>query len=41
MFGSNIVIGWVTIEILRAYGRKQRKPLEQPTPPAQPQEQAL
>ncbi len=25
MFGSNIVIGFVTIEILRAYGRKQRK----------------
>jgi NADH-quinone oxidoreductase subunit H len=25
MFLSNVVIGWVTIEILRAYGRKQRK----------------
>ncbi len=25
MFVSNVIIGWVTIEILRAYGRKQRK----------------
>ena len=25
MFGSNIVIGLITIEILRAYGRKQRR----------------
>ncbi len=25
MFLSNVIIGWVTIEILRAYGRKQRK----------------
>jgi len=25
MFSSNIVIGFITIEILRAYGRKQRK----------------
>jgi NADH-quinone oxidoreductase subunit H len=25
MFLSNILIGWVTVEILRAYGRKQRK----------------
>jgi hypothetical protein len=24
MFGSNLVIGLVTVEILRAYGRKQR-----------------
>jgi NADH-quinone oxidoreductase subunit H len=39
MFGSNIVIGWVTIEILRAYGRKQRHAGEKPIPPAQSQEQ--
>ncbi len=39
MFGSNILIGWVTIEILRAYGRKQRKAGEKPISPAQPQEQ--
>ena len=25
MFSSNLVIGFITIEILRAYGRKQRK----------------
>jgi NADH-quinone oxidoreductase subunit H len=31
MFGSNLVIGFVTIEILRAYGRKQRT-LTPPSP---------
>ena len=32
MFGSNIVIGFVTIEILRAYGRKQRSLTPVPLP---------
>jgi NADH-quinone oxidoreductase subunit H len=41
MFASNILIGWVTIEILRAHGRKQRKAVEQPIPPAHTQEQVL
>jgi NADH-quinone oxidoreductase subunit H len=41
MFGSNLVIGFVTIEILRAYGRKQRKAEQKPGPQAQTQEQAL
>ena len=42
MFGSNLVIGFVTIEILRAYGRKQRKPEKQkPSPQAHTQEQAI
>jgi NADH-quinone oxidoreductase subunit H len=31
MFGSNIVIGFITVEILRAYGRKQRS-LTPPSP---------
>jgi NADH-quinone oxidoreductase subunit H len=35
MFGSNIVIGFVTIEILRAYGRKKRKAETKPAPQAQ------
>jgi NADH-quinone oxidoreductase subunit H len=41
MFGSNIVIGFVTIEILRAYGRKKRKAETKPAPQAQTQEQAV
>jgi NADH-quinone oxidoreductase subunit H len=41
MFGSNIVIGWLTIEILRAYGRKQRQAGQKPIPPAQSQEQVV
>ena len=41
MFGSNILIGFVTIEILRAYGRKQRKAEQKPAPQAKIQEQAL
>ena len=41
MFGSNLVIGFVTIEILRAYGRKQRKAEQKPIPQAQTQEQAV
>jgi NADH-quinone oxidoreductase subunit H len=41
MFGSNLVIGFVTIEILRAYGRRQRKVEQKPAPPAQTQEQVL
>lgn len=41
MFGSNIVIGFVTIEILRAYGRKRRNVETEPAPPAQTQEQAV
>jgi len=32
MFLSNLVIGFITIEILRAYGRKQRKAETKPTP---------
>ena len=40
MFGSNVVIGFVTIEILRAYGRKQRKVEQKPIPPTNTQEQA-
>jgi NADH-quinone oxidoreductase subunit H len=34
LFFSNLVIGWVTIEILRAYGRKQRRAEEQLSPRA-------
>jgi NADH-quinone oxidoreductase subunit H len=41
MFGSNIVIGFVTIEILRAYGRKRRKVETKPAPQAQTREQAI
>ena len=41
MFGSNIVIGLVTVEILRAYGRKQRKLEQGPALTAKPQEQAV
>ncbi len=39
MFGSNLLIGFVTIEILRAFGRRQRKLEENPTLRAQTQEQ--
>jgi NADH-quinone oxidoreductase subunit H len=35
MFASNIILGWVTIEILRASARKQRLTVEAPTPVAQ------
>lgn len=38
MFGSNLVIGLITIEILRAYGRKQRKAEQSPASQAQTQE---
>ena len=42
MFFSNIVIGFITVEILRAYGRKQRKAEAKLTPQsAQNQEQAV
>ncbi|MGB8215425.1 MAG: NADH-quinone oxidoreductase subunit NuoH [Anaerolineales bacterium] len=41
MFGSNILIGFVTIEILRGYGRRQRQAERKPITPAQPQEHAL
>ncbi len=34
MFGSNILIGLVTVEILRAYGRNQRKAQHEPATPA-------
>jgi NADH-quinone oxidoreductase subunit H len=34
MFGSNILIGLVTVEILRAYGRNQRKSQHEPATPA-------
>jgi NADH-quinone oxidoreductase subunit H len=41
MLFSNIVIGFITVEILRAYGRKQRKAEAKPSPQsAQNQEQA-
>jgi len=42
MFFSNIVIGFITVEILRAYGRKQRKAETKLSPQsAQNQEQAV
>jgi NADH-quinone oxidoreductase subunit H len=41
MFGSNLVIGFFTIEILRAYGRKQRKVEQSPNPQAKIQEQVV
>jgi NADH-quinone oxidoreductase subunit H len=41
MLGSNIVIGFLTIEILRAYGRKKRKADQLPAKQAQTQEQAV
>jgi NADH-quinone oxidoreductase subunit H len=41
MAGSNIVIGFVTIEILRSYGHKQRKAEQTSGPQAQTQEQAV
>ncbi len=41
MFGSNIVIGIITIEILRAHGRQQRKVEQKPTSQKQTQEQGL
>ncbi len=39
MFGSNILIGFVTVEILRAYGRRKSKREQKPTLPVQTQEQ--
>ena len=41
MFGSNLVIGFITIEILRAYGRNQRKAELQSVPQAQSQERVI
>jgi NADH-quinone oxidoreductase subunit H len=41
MFGSNIIIGVVTIEILRAYGRKQKKMVENIMATSNPGEQAV
>jgi NADH-quinone oxidoreductase subunit H len=41
MFGSNIVIGFVTIEILRAYGRNQRKAEQKPNPRVHTQGQTV
>jgi NADH-quinone oxidoreductase subunit H len=41
MFGSNIVIGFLAIEILRAYGRRQRKAEHDSVRPAQTQEQVV
>jgi NADH-quinone oxidoreductase subunit H len=41
MFSSNILIGFVTIEILRAYGRKKRQVEQDPTPLVHTQEQLL
>jgi NADH-quinone oxidoreductase subunit H len=41
MAGSNIVIGFVTVEILRSYGRKQRKAAQPSGPQSQTQEQAV
>ena len=41
MFASNIVIGYVTVEILRSYGRNQRKAEKLPDSHAQTQEQTV
>jgi NADH-quinone oxidoreductase subunit H len=41
MFGSNLVIGIITIEILRAHGRKSRKAENNSTTQVQTREQAL
>jgi NADH-quinone oxidoreductase subunit H len=41
MFGSNLLIGLVTIEILRYYGRKQRQVEQKPAPQSQTQEQTV
>jgi hypothetical protein len=41
MFGSNIVIAIMTIEILRAYGRKRSIVEQNLTPQAQTQEQIV
>jgi NADH-quinone oxidoreductase subunit H len=41
MFGSNVVIGFLTVEILRAYARRQRKAEQKSAPPVQTQEQAV
>jgi NADH-quinone oxidoreductase subunit H len=41
MLGSNLVIGFLTVEILRAYGRRQRIAEQKLDSYEQPQEQAL
>jgi NADH-quinone oxidoreductase subunit H len=41
MFGSNLVIGFMTVEILRGYGRKKREAEQKPAPQAQTQEQTV
>ena len=41
MFASNIVIGYVTVEILRSYGRNQRKAEKLSDSHAQTQEQTV
>ncbi len=41
MFGSNIIIGLITVEVLRAYGRRQKKTGMKPTPAAQTREQTV
>ena len=41
MFASNIVIGYVTVEILRSYGRNQRKAEKLPDSHAKTQEQTV
>jgi NADH-quinone oxidoreductase subunit H len=41
MAGSNIVIGFVTVEILRSYGRRQRKAVQSSGTQTQTQEQAI
>jgi lipopolysaccharide export LptBFGC system permease protein LptF len=35
MFFSNVLLGWITLEILRASTRKQRLAVEAPKPVAQ------
>ena len=39
MFGANIIVAVITIEILRAYGRKQQKSKQSLSPAARNQEQ--
>jgi NADH-quinone oxidoreductase subunit H len=41
MVGSNIVIGFVTVEILRSYGRRQRKAVQSSGTRTQTQEHAI
>jgi NADH-quinone oxidoreductase subunit H len=35
MFLSNIVVGWIALEIARSYGRKERERVEGPKPIAE------